>query len=158
MHACICLLRCSKDIIWFWFDKFISKNNFLSHTQLYQPKISLSFSRISLQSVVEWSSEKYASVFNSFSDNLAGKSYRERFVTVCTVKEKLYTCVKYRILRVHSLKRNTLWSKFTDKRSKFMDVFCKSMLSWFNMSTILHSVITIKIKQDLQHKEIAAIV
>ncbi|WAR03055.1 GNPTA-like protein [Mya arenaria] len=30
------------------------------------------------ESVVEWSTEKYASVFNSFSDNLAGKSYRER--------------------------------------------------------------------------------
>ncbi|XP_052260463.1 N-acetylglucosamine-1-phosphotransferase subunits alpha/beta-like isoform X1 [Dreissena polymorpha] len=30
------------------------------------------------ETVVEWSTEKYASVFNSFSDNLAGKSYRER--------------------------------------------------------------------------------
>lgn len=30
------------------------------------------------ESVVEWSTEKYAAVFNSFSDNLAGKSYRER--------------------------------------------------------------------------------
>ena len=33
-----------------------------------------------LQSVVEWSTEKYAAVFNSFSDNVAGKSFRERYV------------------------------------------------------------------------------
>ena len=30
------------------------------------------------QAIVEWSSEKYAVVFNSFSDNLLGKSYRTR--------------------------------------------------------------------------------
>lgn len=30
------------------------------------------------ESVVEWSTEKYAAVFNSFSDNVAGRSYRER--------------------------------------------------------------------------------
>lgn len=30
------------------------------------------------ESVMEWSTEKYAVVFNSFSDNLAGRSYRER--------------------------------------------------------------------------------
>ena len=30
------------------------------------------------QTVVEWSTEKYAAVFNSFSDNVAGKSFRER--------------------------------------------------------------------------------
>ncbi|XP_060086353.1 N-acetylglucosamine-1-phosphotransferase subunits alpha/beta-like [Ylistrum balloti] len=30
------------------------------------------------ETVLEWSEEKYAAVFNSFSDNLAGKSFRER--------------------------------------------------------------------------------
>lgn len=30
------------------------------------------------ESVVEWSTEKYAAVFNSFSDNVAGRSFRER--------------------------------------------------------------------------------
>ena len=37
------------------------------------------------QSVVEWSTEKYAAVFNSFSDNVAGKSFRERY-TVFNLK------------------------------------------------------------------------
>ena len=35
--------------------------------------------RFLFQSVMEWSSEKYEAVFNSFSDNLAGKSYRDRY-------------------------------------------------------------------------------
>lgn len=30
------------------------------------------------ETVLEWSEEKYAAVFNSFSDNMAGKSFRER--------------------------------------------------------------------------------
>ncbi|OWF50745.1 N-acetylglucosamine-1-phosphotransferase subunits alpha/beta-like isoform X2 [Mizuhopecten yessoensis] len=30
------------------------------------------------ETVLEWSEEKYAAVFNSYSDNLAGKSFRER--------------------------------------------------------------------------------
>ncbi|XP_076472169.1 N-acetylglucosamine-1-phosphotransferase subunits alpha/beta-like isoform X2 [Babylonia areolata] len=30
------------------------------------------------EAMLEWSHEKYATVFNSFSDNLAGRSYRER--------------------------------------------------------------------------------
>lgn len=31
------------------------------------------------QALLEWSHEKYAAVFNSYSDNIAGRSYRERY-------------------------------------------------------------------------------
>ena len=31
-----------------------------------------------LQTVLEWSHEKYAAVFNSYSDNIAGRSFRSR--------------------------------------------------------------------------------
>lgn len=33
-----------------------------------------------LQTVLEWSHEKYAAVFNSYSDNIAGRSFRSRWV------------------------------------------------------------------------------
>lgn len=32
------------------------------------------------QTVLEWSHEKYAAVFNSYSDNIAGRSFRTRLV------------------------------------------------------------------------------
>lgn len=44
------------------------------------------------EAVVEWSNEKYAQVFNSYSDNIAGKSYRERLCSPLPI-DVVYTWV-----------------------------------------------------------------
>lgn len=44
------------------------------------------------ETVVEWSNEKYAQVFNSYSDNIAGKSFRERLCSPLPI-DVVYTWV-----------------------------------------------------------------
>ncbi|XP_076114277.1 N-acetylglucosamine-1-phosphotransferase subunits alpha/beta-like [Mytilus galloprovincialis] len=44
------------------------------------------------ETVVEWSNEKYAQVFNSYSDNIAGRSYRERLCSPLPI-DVVYTWV-----------------------------------------------------------------
>ncbi|PVD33947.1 hypothetical protein C0Q70_05209 [Pomacea canaliculata] len=61
------------------------------------------------QALLEWSHEKYAAVFNSYSDNIAGRSYRERLCTPVPI-DVVYTWVNgsdpQLLLQLRQLKKN----------------------------------------------------
>ena len=65
------MIVCAKGI-------YLSKN--LPSSEFLSVGVSLIRAYLFIQQVaLEWSTEKYAAVFNSFSDNIAGKSFRTRY-------------------------------------------------------------------------------